>query len=86
MGEATLKVQVRLFSVAKEMAGMSSTTMELPSGARADDVLKSLSGSNARFADWGGSIRLAVNHEYVPADHLLQDGDEVAVIPPVSGG
>jgi molybdopterin converting factor small subunit len=39
-----------------------------------------------RFTDWGTAMRLAVNQEYVGNDHPLQAGDEVGVIPPVSGG
>ncbi|HXG37433.1 MAG TPA: MoaD/ThiS family protein, partial [Bacteroidota bacterium] len=41
---------------------------------------------NPKFEQWKSSLRLAVNLEYVNSDHPLQDGDEVAVIPPVSGG
>ncbi len=81
-----MKIQVRLFSIAKDLAGTDSRQLELTEGERAEDVFRYLAHMNPRFAEWEGKMRLAVNQEYVASDHLLQDGDEVAVIPPVSGG
>jgi molybdopterin converting factor small subunit len=45
-----------------------------------------LARRNPRFNEWRSTMRLAVNQEYVAYDHILHDRDEVAVIPPVSGG
>ena len=81
-----LGVTVRLFSVAKDIAGYDVKQLRLPSGARASSVLDDLARSHPRFEVWLPSVRLAVNQEYVPNEHVLCDGDEVAVIPPVSGG
>jgi sulfur-carrier protein len=81
-----MTVTVRLFSLAKDLAGFREKSVELPSGSRANDVLEELKLRNPKFADWQSSIRLAVNQEYVSNDHPLHEGDEVAVIPPVSGG
>lgn len=81
-----MKVRVRLFSIARDLAGFEEQELELPGNSTAADVLTHLNSLNARFADWQPSLRVAVNCEYVPASHLLTQGDEIAIIPPVSGG
>jgi len=81
-----MKVRLKLFSIAKDIAGFSEETIDLMSPANADDVLEYLTRKDTRFTAWRDSIRLAVNQQYVPKSHSLNDGDEVAVIPPVSGG
>jgi sulfur-carrier protein len=81
-----MKITLRLFSSARDLAGYGESTLQLPPGARTGDVLTSLEHGNPKFIEWRHAIRLAVNYEYVSDDHLLHDGDEVAVIPPVSGG
>jgi len=83
-GEArvgAVKVTVRLFAVLRERAGASEVELELPAGARVDDALDCL-GDLAQ----GLPLVLAVNREYAPADLTLAPGDELALIPPVSGG
>jgi molybdopterin converting factor subunit 1 len=86
MDSPHLTVTVRLFSVAKDLGGFEDEVFRLQPGSKADDVMEELSRRNPQFNKWRDSIRLAVNHEYVANDHALRDGDEVAVIPPVSGG
>lgn len=81
-----MKIRVKLFSIAKDLAGLEETVFEIPSGSHAGTVLDQLVARNARFNDWRPSLRLAVNQEYVRNEHLLNEDDEVAVIPPVSGG
>jgi molybdopterin converting factor subunit 1 len=81
-----MRVTVQLFSLAKDLAGFREKSVELPPGSNANDVFEELKLQNPRFADWQSSMRLAVNQEYVSNDHPLREGDEVAVIPPVSGG
>jgi len=81
-----MKVHVRLFAIAKDMAGFGERQIDLPQASTARDVLNYLSGLDPRFTDWGTAMRLTVNQEYVGNDHPLQAGDEVGVIPPVSGG
>lgn len=82
----SIKITLRLFSSARDLAGFGESTIHLPRGARTSDVLASLEKDNPEFVEWRKVVRLAVNFEYVSDDHLLKDGDEVAVIPPVSGG
>jgi molybdopterin converting factor subunit 1 len=81
-----MNIRVRLFSMARELAKISELELNMNDGAQAHDIYKYLAGYNDAFLDYAGAFRLAVNDEYVDADRRLQEGDEVAVIPPVSGG
>jgi MoaE-MoaD fusion protein len=80
-------VSVRLFAVLREAARRDELDVELADGATAGDLVDAV----ARDAGLGavvqpGQVVVAVNREYVRAGHRLRDGDEVALIPPVSGG
>ena len=77
----TVEVTVRLFAMLRERAGTGSVTLELPEGARVRDALDSLSG----LAE-GIPLVMAVNREYASEEQVLGAGDELALIPPVSGG
>ena len=74
-----MRVSVRLFAGLRERAGSSS--IELDDVARVEDVWPRLG-----LGDEPPGLLYAVNREYVERGHALEDGDEVAVIPPVSGG
>jgi MoaE-MoaD fusion protein len=76
-----VRITVRLFAVLRERAGASEVTLELPDGARVRDALAELSELAA-----GLPLVMAVNREYAAEDHVLDSGDELALIPPVSGG
>ena len=76
-----MKVDVRLFAMLRERAGARQVTLELPEGARVEDALDALADLSA-----GLPLVLAVNREYAPAERVLEAGDELALIPPVSGG
>ena len=76
-----MRVTVRLFAMLRQRAGTDELELELPDGARVDDVLDRLADLAA-----GMPLVLAVNREYAQPDHPLQPGDELALIPPVSGG
>jgi MoaE-MoaD fusion protein len=76
-----MEVTVRLFAMLRERAGASEVTVELPDGARVGDALAAL-GDLAE----GMPLVMAVNREYASADAPLDPGDELALIPPVSGG
>ncbi len=81
-----MNVQVKLFSLARDLAGFSERVVDLGRNPRAGEVLEYLAKYNPEFSGWRSSIRIAVNEEYVSHEHRLNEGDEVAVIPPVSGG
>ncbi|MBA3420854.1 MAG: molybdenum cofactor biosynthesis protein MoaE [Thermoleophilaceae bacterium] len=76
-----MEVTIRLFAMLRERAGAGEVTLELPPGARVADAVDAL-GEVAG----GLPLVMAVNREYAPADRVLDPGDELALIPPVSGG
>jgi molybdopterin synthase catalytic subunit len=76
-----MKVAVRLFAGLRELAGTRATEIELPDGSTAADVWPAL-----ELGTEPPGLLLAVNKAYAPRDTVLRPGDEVALIPPVSGG
>jgi len=76
-----VQVRVRLFAGLRERAGAAELELELPDGAVVADALR-----RVRDLTEGIPVVMAVNHEYAEADAPLHGGDEVALIPPVSGG
>jgi molybdopterin synthase catalytic subunit len=76
-----VQITVRLFAGLRERAGSASRTLELPEGATVADVWAPL-----ELGDEPAGLLYAVNKGYAAASATLADGDEVAVIPPVSGG
>lgn len=76
-----MQVHVRLFAGLRERAGTAELQLELPDDALVRDALERLRG----LTD-GVPVVLAVNQEYADAEAALHPGDEVALIPPVSGG
>lgn len=83
---APCRVQVLLFSVLKEAVGASQLQVDLDAPATGEDLLDALADEYPEVEAHRSSLRLAVNEEYVATDTALQDGDEVALITPVSGG
>lgn len=79
---------VRLFAWLAELANARSVTIDLPAGAcAAVAVARALRAAGLEDSfGIGGSLRLAVNREYVAAGDVIEAGDELALIPPVSGG
>ena len=76
-----MHVRVRLFAALRERAGGGERSVELPDGATAGDVWAALA-----LGDEPPGVALAVNRTYVDRETALAEGDEVALIPPVSGG
>jgi molybdopterin converting factor subunit 1 len=83
---ARLRIRIRLFAVQRELAGAREVLLELPVAATVEDAWAALVTRHPVLAPGGTSVRFAVNGEYAGADAQLADGDELAVIPPVSGG
>lgn len=81
-----IDVNVKLFAIARDLTGRRELTLSLPHESSVTHLLESLIGSHPRLLEWKGFLRFAVNRQYVSAETILNDGDEVAVIPPVSGG
>lgn len=78
-----MHVRIRLFAMLRERAGTSELELELPDGARVRDALAA--APVAELAR-GLPLVLAVNREYADDDAPLSPGDELALVPPVSGG
>jgi molybdopterin converting factor subunit 1 len=76
-----MQVTVRLFAGLRERAGADQVQLELPEGARVRDALGEMAALTT-----GLPVVMAVNREYADADQPLGPGDELALIPPVSGG
>lgn len=79
------RVHVLYCGPAADLAGAPEGTFELPEGATVGALAGELAAKHPRLGAALG-VRLAVNRAYVALDHRLSEGDEVAVIPPVSGG
>jgi molybdopterin synthase catalytic subunit len=76
-----VRVVVKLFAGLRELAGAGERELELPDGSRVGDAWAALGLGEAP-----GGLLYAVNKAYAPAERELADGDEVAFVPPVSGG
>jgi molybdopterin converting factor subunit 1 len=79
-----MRVTVLYFGVLKDLMGQRSVVMEVAEGASVGELL-ALHRVDGRAGVWD-SIAVAVNQEYARSEDLLKDGDEVALLPPVSGG
>ncbi len=80
-----MTVVVKFFALGKELIGENQLEMTLPEGATAGELIAQLKKKHPRFAALT-SFLVAVNLEYAELNTPLKNGDEVAVIPPVSGG
>ena len=79
-------MNVRLFARLRDIAGASDLARELPRGATVDTVWNLLADEHPDMAAYRGAVSVAVNAEYARMDARIADGDEVAFLPPVSGG
>src|SRR5262249_9790406 len=81
-----MRVTVRLFARLRDIVGRSEVAREVMPGATIETVWRGLAGEVPELAQYERSISSAVNADYARRDHVLSDGDEVAFLPPVSGG
>jgi molybdopterin converting factor subunit 1 len=79
-------VRIRLFARLRELAGASELTRQVPDEATASDAWQALTAEFPAMAVYGRSVSCAVNEEYARLTAPLREGDEVAFLPPVSGG
>jgi molybdopterin synthase catalytic subunit len=83
---APMKITLKLFGSLREAAGESTIQVELDEGASVADLRSWLSERNPLVDKLGDRLAAAVNLEIASSDDVLQDGDEVAFLPPVAGG
>jgi molybdopterin synthase catalytic subunit/molybdopterin converting factor small subunit len=79
-------ISVRLFASLREHAGAGTLQLHLPEGATVDDAIADLRGGALRGLPEAAQFVAAVGREYAGRDHVLAEGDELALVPPVSGG
>jgi molybdopterin synthase catalytic subunit/molybdopterin converting factor small subunit len=81
-----MRVHLLAFGILRDHLGSSAGPLEVPSGSTVGDLLDRCRALGPKDASLWSSIAVAVNEEYVTATHRLAEGDEVALLPPVSGG
>ena len=81
-----MRVMVRLFARLRDIAGAADLARDVPSGSTAADVWRSLVAEFPEMARYDSSISTAVNANYAKMTTALSDNDEIAFLPPVSGG
>ncbi len=86
MAESTVTVTVKLFAAYQEAYGVSELVLEFPSETPVTAVRDRLIDEHPELDQWRDLTRFGVNLQFVEPDTLVQNGDEVVLIPPVSGG
>lgn len=81
-----MTVRVLVFAGLRERLRSDSAVIEVPAGATVRELLAAFAGQHPAARELLPPCRVAVNQEFVGGDHVIAEGDEVAVIPPVSGG
>jgi MoaE-MoaD fusion protein len=81
-----MKVRVLFFGIAHDLTGFSQEDLEITEGERLEDLRRRYEGRFPRLKGIGGTVLTAVNQEVAESAAVLHDGDEVAFLPPVSGG
>jgi MoaE-MoaD fusion protein len=81
-----MRITVRFFAVIRDRAGVSQVEMDVGDGVSVAATLEAIGGQFPQLTTLLPRIACAVNQTYVDRSTLLRDGDELALIPPVSGG
>jgi molybdopterin converting factor subunit 1 len=82
----TVRVRVRLFARARDLAGAEVVAVELPPGATVGELRRRLAGEHPRLASLLERSALAVDNEFAEDGQAVPAGSEIALLPPVSGG
>lgn len=81
-----MRVTLLYFAAVREKLGRDRDELELPVGASVHDLVRAAQVLRPALTPFDPAIRVARNLEFTTDDELLKDGDEIAFIPPVSGG
>jgi molybdopterin converting factor subunit 1 len=81
-----MRIQVKLFAILRDKAKVGSFDLDIAERSTVSEAFARLAEMNPSIAVYLPRVSAAVNREYVRGEHVLQDGDELALIPPVSGG
>jgi molybdopterin synthase sulfur carrier subunit len=82
----TITITVKLFAIYREIYQTSELSLELPTGTPVRAVLEHLIDRHTELEKWHEVTRFGVNLQFVEGNKVLENGDEVVLIPPVSGG
>lgn len=83
---SSIHVRALFFASYRELAGTGELVIQLPPGASAASAVAEVRARNAALARIPERPAVAINREYASLDEPLQDGDELAFLPPVAGG
>jgi MoaE-MoaD fusion protein len=86
MPPLAMEIRVLFFGVLKDLVGSGAEPLRLPEGATLSDVVEHYAARIPKLKDWAPSIAISVNQEYAALNTRLNADDEVALLPPVSGG
>jgi molybdopterin converting factor subunit 1 len=81
-----MRVTIRLFARLKDLAAAGELVCEVPTGSSVAAVWRALVHEYPGLVPYGSSVSAAINAEYAKMDAAVAEGDEVAFLPPVSGG
>ena len=81
-----MQITVMYLGGSRSQTGTKSETLELAEGTLVSEAIAQITASHPALEPYLGSVRWAVNYEFAPPTTLLNDGDELALIPPVQGG
>lgn len=81
-----MQIRILFFGILKDIVGSNQDELEMPEGSSVADVLARYELRFPKLRESLPSIALAVNQQYAGPDAKLKSGDEIAVLPPVSGG
>lgn len=81
-----MRIEALLFASYRDLAGQDSVTVDVDRGATVADLVSRLRDEAPGLSGLPSRVAVAVNHEYAPETRVLEEGDEVALIPPVAGG
>ncbi len=86
MSNSAITITVKLFAAYQEAYGVSELVLEFPNGTSVSAVCDRLIAEHPELSKWRDVTRFGINLIFVKPDTVLQNGDEVVLIPPVSGG
>jgi molybdopterin converting factor subunit 1 len=82
----SMKVRTKFFAAIKDIVGIPEVELELPDGITAGELFQQYCQQHAPLSRYANNTMISVNLEFVPPETRLHEGDEIAFIPPVSGG
>ena len=84
--ETAVRVTISFYSYFKDLTGCAQTAETLPAGTTLGELFEKLTVRFPKLSAMKKSTLLAVGVDYAPSGHVLRDGDEISLFPPVQGG